>query len=129
MKRFAAGWVIIMALGLLVFPACGEPPPETNGDEIVAGDMLNSVMHYIRENHTDAAPFITGDMKWTETGSAKRPGYTGVTYSASGWTIAIGHTITAEIIYNVRAEYPGRKIVWLGTIKDGVITEESYTGY
>lgn len=127
MKNFAAAWVIIMALGLLVFPACGEPPPETNGNEIVAGDMLNSVMDYIKANHPDAAPFIKENMKWAETVSAKRPGYTGVTYSASGWTVTIGHAVTAEIIYDVRAEYPSGKIVWVGTIKDSVITEESYT--
>jgi hypothetical protein len=129
MKNFAVGWVIIMVLGLLGFPACGEPPPETNGDEIVAGNMLNSVMDYIKANHTDAAPFIKEDMKWTEAGSAKRPGFTGVTYNAGGWTVAIGHAVTAEVIYDVRAEYRGGKIVWVGTIKEGTITEESYTAY
>jgi hypothetical protein len=90
--------------------------------------MLNSVMDYIKANHADAAPFIKEGMKWTETVPAKRPGYTGVTYSASGWTVAIGHAVTAEIIYDVRAEYRGGKIVWVGIIKEGGITEESYTG-
>jgi hypothetical protein len=113
---------VIAGIGLLFFSSCTEPvTPET-------GDMLNSVMDYIKANHTDAAPFIKEDMKWTEAGSAKRPGFTGVTYSAGGWTVAIGHAVTAEVIYDVRAEYRGGKILWVGTIKDSVITEESYTG-
>jgi hypothetical protein len=126
MRNFAAAWLIIMALGLLAFPACSQPPP-TNGNGVMAGDMLNSVMDYIKANHPDAAAFITEDMKWTETVPDKRPGYTSVTYSAGGWTVTIGHAITPEIIYDVRAEYPGGKIVWVGTVKDSLITELSYT--
>jgi hypothetical protein len=126
MRKFAAAWVIIVALGLLVFTTCSQPP-QTNGDEIVAGDMLNSVMDYIKANHPDTAAFIPQDIKWTETVPDKKPGYTGVTYSAGGWTVTIGHAVTPEIIYDVRAEYPSGKIVWVGTIKDSLITELSYT--
>ena len=116
----------LIVIAVLPGPSCGGPPPETNGDRIVANEMLSSAMDYIKAKHPDAAPFIKENMKWTTGSTAKRPGYTGVTYAGSGWTVNVGHAITAEVIYEIRAEYPGEKIVWAGMIKDNIITEESY---
>lgn len=89
--------------------------------------MLNSVMNYIKTNHPDAAPFIKEKMSWSESSSTKRIGYTAFTYTGNGWAVTIGHAVTAEVIYEIRAEYDSGKIVWTGTVKDNIITEESYT--
>jgi len=101
-------------------------PQETNGDQIMA-DMLSSLMDYIKQNHTDAAPFIKDNMSWTKSSQVAKVGYTRYVYTGDAWTVTIGHAVTAEVIYDIRAEYSNEKIVWLGTIKDGVINEESYT--
>ena len=93
----------------------------------MANEMLNSVMDYMKANHPDAAPFIKENIKWTKSVPERKVGYTDVTYAGSGWTVTIGHAITPEVIYDVRAEYPEKRIVWIGTVKDNVIAEESYT--
>lgn len=101
-------------------------PQETNGDQIMA-DILSSLMDYIKQNHPDAAPFIKENMPWTKSSQVIKVGYTRYVYTGDGWTVTIGHPITAEVIYDVRVEYSSERIVWIGTIKDGVITEKSYT--
>jgi len=94
----------------------------------MADEMLNNVMDYIRTNHPDATPFIKENMSWTQSSSIKRVGYTEATYNGDGWTVTIGHAVTAEVIYEIKAEYHSGEIVWTGTVKNGAITEESYTG-
>ncbi len=89
--------------------------------------MLKDVMAYIGAHHPDAAPLIPDDPRWQETAATKAPGYSSVTYSAGGWRVTIGHAMTPELTYEVKAEYADGKIVWVGTIKDGTITEESYS--
>ena len=101
-------------------------PQETNGDQIMA-DMLSSLMDYIKQNHPDAAPFINEDMSWTKSSQVIKVGHTRYAYTGDGWTVTIGHTITAEVIYDIRAEYTSERIVWLGMIKNGAVTETSYT--
>jgi len=88
--------------------------------------MLNSIMDYIRQNHPDAASSIKDDIHWVKTSSAKKIGYTGATYTSNGWTVAIGHAVTAEIIHEVKAEYSNQEIVWQGTITSGIITENNF---
>lgn len=97
------------------------------GVEPVALEMLNNVMDYIKQNHPHAAAFINQDISWTKTSQTITVGHTQNVYAGDGWTVTVGHSITAELLYEVRAEYSDEAIVWIGTIKDGVITERSYT--
>ena len=93
----------------------------------MADEMLNNVMNYIKANHPDAAPFIKENIPWTQSSSIKRVGYTEATYNGDGWTVTIGHAVTAEVIYEIKAEYNSGAIVWTGTAQNDTITEESYT--
>ena len=128
MRNLTVGLVIILGIGLLWLCSCGEPAvPEANGEQIMAYDMLDSVMDYIKQNHPATAPFIEEDIHWARSTTVRKIGYTRATYTGDGWTVAIGHAITAEVIYEVKAEYAEEGIVWVGTIKDGVVTEKSYT--
>ena len=128
MKKLTIGLALIIAV-LLGVSSCvpSNVHQNTNTDKTMAEEMLNSVMNYIKANHPDAAPFIKEKISWTQSSSVKRVGYTGVTYSGNSWTVTIGHAVTAEIIYEITAEYDSGKIMWTGTIKNNTITEEGYT--
>jgi len=127
MKKLTVGLVLIIAV-LIGGSSCAPSnvQQDTNTDKTMAEEMLNSVMNYIKANHPDAAPFIKEKISWTQSSSVKRMGYTASTYTGNGWTVTIGHAVTAEVIYEIRAEYTKEGIVWVGTIKDNVITENSY---
>jgi len=101
--------------------------PEINGGQIMGGDMLDSVMDYIKQNHPDAAPFIKENIPWTARTEVLSDGYSRDVFTGNGWTVTIGHAVTAEVIYEVTAEYNDERIIWVGMIKGGVITEKSYT--
>lgn len=120
---------VIIGISLLGFSSCAEPGVQSgaNGDTAVADNMLNNIMHYIGQEHPNAAPFIKESTAWTRSSSVKRIGYTEATYDGDGWTVTIGHAVTAELIYEARAEYRSGEIVWTGTIKNDTVTEESYT--
>jgi hypothetical protein len=128
MKKLAIGLILIIAV-LIGLSSCTQSNvhQNTGTDKTMEEEMLNSVMNYIKANHPDAAPFIKEKVSWTQSSSVKRVGYTGITYSGDGWTVTIGHAVTAEVIYEIRAEYDSGKIVWTGTMKDNTITEEGYT--
>jgi hypothetical protein len=128
MKKVTIGLILIIAV-LIGLSSCAQSnvSQNTNTDKIMTDEMLNSVMNYIKANHTDAAPFIKENIPWAESSTVKRMGYTGYTYIGDGWTVTIGHAVTAEVIYEIRAEYDSGKIVWTGTVKDNTITEEGYT--
>jgi len=59
-KRLRTGiLLVIICLMAGLLSACGQPAAqELNGEQIMADDMLNSVMDYIKQNHPDSAPFI-----------------------------------------------------------------------
>lgn len=99
-----------------------------DGDAVmIPVDILNSVMDYVKQNHSDAAAVINQDISWTRTSQTVRFGYTKNVYAGDGWTVTIGRTIVPEVFYDARAEYGGEAIVWVGRIENGVITESSYT--
>jgi hypothetical protein len=129
-NELVVGLAVIFGISLLGFSSCIEPgtQPEANGNTTMVNNMLNNIMHYIEQKHPDAAPFIKESIAWTESGSVKRIGYTEATYGGDGWSVTIGHAATAELIYEVRAEYHSGEIVWTGTIQSDTITEESYIG-
>ena len=129
MKIARIGLVVIVGISLLGVCSCSEPVAhETNGGEIMADDILSTVMASIKQNHPDAAPFIKEGISWAKTSGPKQMGYTEATYTGDGWTVNVGHAVTAEVVYEVRAEHDKEAIVWRGTIKDDVITETNYTG-
>jgi hypothetical protein len=115
--------------GSLVGLSCGVPAPTTPGDEVTM-EIINNVISYIRSNHPDAAPFLPGNIYFTTAGSTSKgiEGYSGVTYKGGGWVISIGHAIVPNYTWGIKADYDNGKIVWIGTSKNGKITEESYTG-
>lgn len=125
MRKLALILILVGALSGLY--SCGVPAtPPTNGGVTMTEQMLNNVMTYIKDKHPDAAPFIRDKIQWTNTSTDKRIGYTRSTYTGESWTVTIGHAATAEVRYEVRAEYKNEMIVWMGTIKDSTITEEGY---
>ena len=126
MKDLLVVLVVIVGIGLLGLSSCaGSAAQEESGEQIM-GNILNRVMDYIKQSHLDAAPFIKENTPWTKSSSVKRMGYSGYTYAGGGWVVSIGHSAAAEMVYDVRAEYDDKGIVWVGTIKDDIITEESY---
>ena len=98
---------------------------KTNNNGVVASDMLDTIMDYIKRNHPDAGAFIKEGMSWTRSSVDIRVGYTRYVYTTNGWTVTIGYAITLQRVYEARAEY-NERIVWTGTIKDGAISETSY---
>jgi hypothetical protein len=127
MKKLTIGLIVLIAISFVV-SSCAQPNSHqnANADKTMAEEMLNGIMNYIKANHPDAKPFIKDKMSWTQNSSIKRVGYTAVTYSGDGWTVTIGHAVTAEVIYEIRAEYNKEDIVWVGTIQDNTVTENSY---
>jgi hypothetical protein len=91
-------------------------------------DIISNAMAYIREHHPDAAPYIPDniDFKQSDTGDKRKIGYSRALYSGSGWTVSVGHAVTAVIIYEISADYSNNKIIWNGTSKNGDISEDSY---
>ncbi len=87
---------------------------------------MNNVMDYIKQKHSDAAPFIKEGIRWTKADTVVRVGYTRSVYRGDGWSVTVGRGAIAETMYEARAEYDNI-IVWIGTIKDGHITEDSYS--
>lgn len=108
--------------------SCAGAPPSTAGDQVTM-EILKSTMSYIKANHPDAAPFITADISFTISGGTAKDieGYNGVTYTGGGWVISMGHPIVPNYAWEIKADYDNGKIVWIGTSRNGRITEESYT--
>lgn len=98
-----------------------------NEGQTVTGDMLTKVMDYIKQNHQDAAPFIKENISWSARTEVMSDGYSRDAFTGDGWKVTIGHAIIPEVIYEVRAEHNDGGIVWVGTVKDGAVTEKSYT--
>lgn len=98
---------------------------EKEVDTSKIGSMLETIMDYIKHNHPDAAVLAEEEMSWTKSDMDIRPGYSRYVYTSDDWTVTIGYAMTLERAYDVRAEYTER-IVWTGTIKDDVVSEESY---
>lgn len=85
-------------------------------------------MAYIKAHHPEAAPYIADKIPFIRADSSdkRKIGYSRATYSGAGWTVTVGHAATAELVYDISADYTSGKITWNGTSKDGYITELSY---
>jgi hypothetical protein len=90
-------------------------------------DMLKTILDFIKENHPDACvPAADENCFTVNSDSRRKPGYRRTVYNGGGWEIAIGRPVTPEKIYNIRAEYQNRRIIWKGRIINGKIEENSY---
>lgn len=107
--------------------ACNSAPvnPPAGGSDL---DIVKSAMSFIGQHHPEAAALINSGASYAQAGSGGKGklGYSAVTYTGNGWTIKIGHAVTAEIIYEISADYQNGKITWTGQSKDGTLTEQSY---
>ncbi len=108
--------------------SCSGTSPSTSGDQVTM-DILNSSMSYIKANHPNAAPYIPNNISFSLSGSTGKDieGYSGVTYKGGGWVVSIGHAIVPNYVWGIKADFDNGKIVWIGSSKNGQITEESYT--
>ena len=90
-------------------------------------DVLKTVFEYIKENHPDTAIFMVDAGCFAVSSAEKRvSGNRRSVYSGGGWDVAIGHPVTPEIIYNVKAVYNNGEIIWTGSILNGKVEEQSY---
>ncbi|MFC1892907.1 hypothetical protein ACFLYR_02560 [Chloroflexota bacterium] len=113
---------LLVAVGLVTIGCAG------NGNQnMTTEDIPKNVMGYIKQKHPDAAPLIRENVSWTRSSGDIKVGYSRYEYTGDGWTLTVGHAITPETIYDVRAEHEDEGIVWVGIIKEGVISEESYS--
>lgn len=125
MKRLLS---LTILMSLAAFIACAPAPSAPPGDEVTM-EILDSAVTYIRANHPDASAYMPADIEFRLTGGTGKDieGYSGVTYSGGGWVVSIGHAIVPNYAWDIEADYGNGKIVWIGTSRDGRITEESYT--
>ena len=91
-------------------------------------DLLKGTMSFIKAHHSDAAPFISGSLAFTQASASdkRKIGYNREVYSGGGWTVTVGHAATAKIFEEINASYNNGKIQWTGRSQDGVINEDSY---
>jgi hypothetical protein len=89
-------------------------------------DILKSVIEYIRENHSDAGMLIDYTHFVNNSSGKKPPGYSNAVFTADSWKITIGHTVTRDRIYKIKADYNSGEILWTGQIKNGQLEEKSY---
>lgn len=125
--------MIVLGFGFfsfLVFVAAGsiERSSGTPITESSTLSMVDTVMNYIRSNHTDAAALVRDGMSWTKKSTDMKAGYTANAYLSGDWQMTIGHAIVpGPVTYEVIVENKNNGIMWLGTVCNGSITEISYT--
>jgi hypothetical protein len=119
-----ASSILVACLGNI---ACSSTQAPTEKEQTTM-DILKNAIGYIKTKHPDAAVFMNDNISFAESSSEKhQQGYTGITYTGGGWIIIIGHAITPETVYEIRAEYNNGNITWIGVSKNGQIKEDSYT--
>jgi hypothetical protein len=95
--------------------------------------MRDSVMGFIRLNHSETAQFMN-NLVWT--GGRVTPqnlvGSETYTYYSQGWDFTINYPVVPNAIYTIIADYSAAssgipyRIIWQGTWKNEVIKETSY---
>lgn len=123
-KLLSLAVLLLITVGI----CCTAAEPAAQGDQVTM-EILDSTISYIKANHPDAAAFMPEDLALTLSSSTGKDieGYTGVIYSGGGWLISMGHAIVPHYAWGIKADYDNGKIVWIGTSRNGQITEESYT--
>jgi hypothetical protein len=90
-------------------------------------EILKTVLDFIKENHPDAVVFLVDEGCFkAHSGGKSVLGYRKNLYSGGGWNINIGHPVTPEMVYNVKAVYNDDEIKWSGRILNGKVEELIY---
>lgn len=124
------GWLLaaILLMPIMLGMACSAASSDAPGDQAKI-NAVNSAMSYIKTHHADAAAVIPNNITFTMAVATdeQRIGYSRSIYSGAGWTVTIGSPVTLEVIYEINADYSDGRIKWEGTVKNGVVTEVSYS--
>jgi hypothetical protein len=121
-------FTVILGILITILPSCGGYYPQiSNGGSAAEDQILNYILTYIKQHHSDAAPFIKDNLSWQRSATTKKMGYSGYTYTGDSWIITIGHPITAEEIFDLRADYGDGLIIWSGIFKNNAISEIMYS--
>ena len=88
--------------------------------------MPDLVLAFIKKNHPETSSLIPSNISWTNAGRVMKPGFTSQAYSGGGWTVTIGHTVTPEPVYDVKAENGSAGITWTGKIQNETVQETGY---
>jgi hypothetical protein len=126
--RLASGILPVLIIGLLLTSCAGGSAP-SNGDSTMQ-DVLNKSLAYVKSHHADAARYLTDNITFSQISSTgkKNLGYTGATYTGGGWAVEIGHAVVPDYSWEIRADLNNGQITWVGSSKNGQISEVSYTG-
>jgi len=83
---------------------------------------------HIEANYRNAAALLRSDVSFSRVSATGKDVvvYAGVTYMGGGWRFSVGHDVVLDYAYDIKADYGGGKIAWVGSCKDGWVTEESY---
>ena len=115
-------------------PETSDTPPSNMPKLMIHEEMRDATMTYIKEQHPEAAEFIT-NFAWTggriDTNLLGAEKYV---YECQGWKVTITYPVIPNPVYNVLAEYHVPEgtigvpysLNWQGTIENGVIAETSY---
>ena len=118
----------IIAVAFLGSTACTSTPAAAEVEKVNMEVLKNSIA-YIKANHPDAEALLSSDISFSRVSGTGKDlqGYTSVTYTGGGWSFSIGHAVVPDYAYNIKADYDGGKIVWVGSSKNGQVKEDSYT--
>jgi uncharacterized protein YbdZ (MbtH family) len=91
--------------------------------------VRDDCMAYIKENHSQTAPYIPASISWT--GGQENTtlfGSQSYSWTSDGWTLTEQYPIVINPIYTVTAIYNSSQvhIVWEGTWQGGVIVESNF---
>ena len=90
-------------------------------------DILKLVFDFIKSHHPEAGVFIGDYSEFVEKpGNKHIYGYASTVLNGYNWEINIGHAVTPQPMYRIKAAYDNGTIIWNGRIVDGQVEETSY---
>ena len=113
-------------------PTASSSPQLTTQEQI-----RDSVINYIRTQHSQAAPYMVGFM-WTGgmMPTSMMVGSSTYSYQSNGWNVTMQCPVTLNPRYTITANYtslisevfpPRNMIMWSGTWQNGTIAETGYS--
>jgi hypothetical protein len=90
-------------------------------------DLPQQTLAFIKSNHPESRLAISDNIVlFLKPGSSHLMGYSAATYIGNSWVILIGHAITPQMIYEIKADFDDGKIAWTGIFRNGQFEEYSY---
>jgi len=117
--------ILLSVIFVPVLCSCTSSGAPTIDSEDSTG-MLNSVLAFIKKNHPETSSLVPDTIIWKNEGRSMKPGYTSQVYTGGGWTVSIDHRVTAEPVYDIKAENINAGISWTGRIQNETILETGY---